>query len=66
MPGLNKMAKNEIKDQLLVVEFLARQNLVPCMSRSRLFMAILMGCLVDLTCASSSSLPSGDAEGGYQ
>jgi hypothetical protein len=31
------------KDQLLVVVFLARQALVPCVLRSRLFMALLMG-----------------------
>jgi hypothetical protein len=31
------------KDQLLVAVSLARKTLVPCMSRSRLFMATLMG-----------------------
>jgi hypothetical protein len=37
------MAKNEIKDQLLVDVSLARQTLVTSLSRSRLFMTILIG-----------------------
>jgi hypothetical protein len=42
--GLIKMAKiMKAKNQLLVIVSLAHQILVPCMSRSQLFMATLVG-----------------------
>jgi hypothetical protein len=44
IPGLIKTATiMKAKDQMLVVVSLAHPTLVPCMSRSRLFMAKLTG-----------------------
>jgi hypothetical protein len=44
IPSLIKLAKiMKAKDQLLIIVSLAYHTLVPCMSRSRLFIATLMG-----------------------